>query len=232
MGGRIRMSRDGVKGVGTRMGKTVLVTGAGGFIGSHLAELWSATAPRSGRWSGTTAATTAGTSTGSPDDIRAAIEVHRGDLKDPEAVRKAVDGPGLGLPPRRPDRDPLFVPESARRGADQRARDRPRARRLPGQPSLERVVLTFTSEVYGTAQFVPIDEKHPLRGHPPTRRPRSAPMPSARATTGLRPARGDPPAVQHVRPAAVGAGDHPDDHQPGPDPPGREARAASTLAAI
>ena len=34
-------------------------------------------------------------------------------------------------------------------------------------PSLERVVLTSTSEVYGTAQFVPITESHPLRGQSP-----------------------------------------------------------------
>ncbi len=34
-------------------------------------------------------------------------------------------------------------------------------------PALERVVLTSTSEVYGTAQYVPIDEKHPLQGQSP-----------------------------------------------------------------
>src|SRR6185312_395154 len=33
--------------------------------------------------------------------------------------------------------------------------------------ALERLVLTSTSEVYGTAQYVPIDEKHPLRGQSP-----------------------------------------------------------------
>src|SRR4029077_1275878 len=34
-------------------------------------------------------------------------------------------------------------------------------------PGLERLVLTSTSEVYGTAQYVPIDERHPLRGQSP-----------------------------------------------------------------
>ena len=36
--------------------------------------------------------------------------------------------------------------------------------------TLERVVLTSTSEVYGTAQYVPIDERHPLRGQSPSSR--------------------------------------------------------------
>ena len=86
------------------------------------------------------------------------------------------------------------------------------------EPALERVVLTSTSEVYGTAQYVPIDEAHPLRGQSPyaatqdRRRCAGRELPPR-----LRPAGGDPAAVQHLRPAAVGPGDHPDDHQPGAD---------------
>ena len=86
-------------------------------------------------------------------------------------------------------------------------------------------MLTSTSEVYGTAQFVPIDETHPLRGQSPYAATKiGADALGESYHRRLRPARDDPPAVQHVRAAAVGPGDHPDDHQPGADPPGRPAR--------
>ena len=98
--------------------------------------------------------------------------------------------------------------------------------------ALERVVLTSTSEVYGTARYVPIDEKHPLCGQSPyaaTQDRRRCPR--GELPPRLRPAGGDPPPVQHVRSAAVGPCDHPDDHQPGAHAAGREAGPDSTPAA-
>src|SRR5207302_8290077 len=102
-----------------------------------------------------------------PVEIRGAIEVHRGDLKDPGAVARAVEG-----------RDWVFhlgaliaIPYSYENPYDvvqtnvlgtAHVLDACRASR-----ALERVVLTSTSEVYGTAQYVPIDERHPLRGQSP-----------------------------------------------------------------
>ncbi len=41
---------------------------------------------------------------------------------------------------------------------------------------VERVVITSTSEVYGTAEYTPIDERHPLCASRPMRPPRSAPI--------------------------------------------------------
>ena len=149
------------------MGKRVLVTGAGGFIGSHLVELL----VREGyevraflRYNGRD---DHGQIDRLPDDIRRATEIHRGDLKDPEAVRKAVAGRALvfhlgaliAIP--YSYQNPLDVVQTNVVGTAH-VLDACRA-----NPELERVVLTSTSEVYGTARYVPIDEEHPLRGQSP-----------------------------------------------------------------
>ncbi len=149
------------------MGKRVLVTGAGGFIGSHLVELL----VREGhevralvRYNGRD---DRGHLDRLDDAVKASIEVHRGDLKDPEAVRKAVDGRAwvfhLGALIAIPYsyQNPLDVVQTNVVGTAH-VLDACRA-----NPGLDRVVLTSTSEVYGTAQFVPITESHPLRGQSP-----------------------------------------------------------------
>jgi NAD dependent epimerase/dehydratase len=149
------------------MGKTVLVTGAGGFIGSHLTEQL----VRDGhevrvlvRYNGRD---DRGQVDRLPADVQRSIEVHRGDLKDPEAVRKAVAdralvfhlGALIAIP--YSYQNPFDVVQTNVVGTAH-VLDACRA-----NPALERVVLTSTSEVYGTAQYVPIDERHPLRGQSP-----------------------------------------------------------------
>jgi dTDP-glucose 4,6-dehydratase len=149
------------------MGKTVLVTGAAGFIGSHLTERL----VRDGydvrvlvRYNGRD---DRGHLDGLSREIQGAIDVHRGDLKDPDAVRRAVAGRAwvfhLGAL--------IAIPYSYQNPHDvvqtnvvgtAHVLD---ACRQSG--ALERLVLTSTSEVYGTAQYTPIDEKHPLRGQSP-----------------------------------------------------------------
>jgi dTDP-glucose 4,6-dehydratase len=99
--------------------------------------------------------------------IQKSLEVHRGDLKDSEAVRTAVRdcewvlhlGALIAIP--YSYQNPLDVVQTNVTGTTH-VLDACRS-----SPSLERVVLTSTSEVYGTARYVPIDEAHPLQGQSP-----------------------------------------------------------------
>ena len=149
------------------MSRKVLVTGAGGFIGSHLTEQL----VRDGhqvralvRYNGRD---DHGSLSDLPADIQAAIEVERGDLKDPGSVRRAVDGRewvfhlGALIAIPYSYHNPYDVVQTNVLGTAH-VLDACRV-----SSALERVVLTSTSEVYGTAQTVPIDERHPLQGQSP-----------------------------------------------------------------
>ncbi len=149
------------------MGKTVLVTGAGGFIGSHLTERLVRDGHEVRAFIRYNGRDDRGHLDRLDPEVRSAIEVHRGDLKDPEAVRRAAEGRAwvfhLGALIAIPYsyQNPLDVVQTNVVGTAH-VLDACRASR-----ALERVVLTSTSEVYGTAQYVPIDEQHPLRGQSP-----------------------------------------------------------------
>jgi dTDP-glucose 4,6-dehydratase len=147
--------------------KTVLVTGAAGFIGSHLTERLVRDGHRVRAFIRYNGRDERGHLDRLDGDIQASLEVHRGDLKDPEAVRAAVAGRDwvfhLGALIAIPYsyQNPFDVVQTNVTGTAH-ILDACRA-----SDSLERVVLTSTSEVYGTALRVPIDEEHPLQGQSP-----------------------------------------------------------------
>lgn len=145
-------------------GKQVLVTGAGGFIGSHLAEQLVREGARVRALVHYNALGTWGWLDHSP--LRDQMEVVAGDIADAESVRQAAKGS-----------ETLFhlaaliaIPYSyrapfsyVRTNVEGTLNVLQAARDLGGV----RVVHTSTSEVYGTARQVPIPETHPLQGQSP-----------------------------------------------------------------
>ena len=145
-------------------GKRVLVTGAGGFIGSHLTE-------RLAELGAHTRALVRYTSHGGwgwldESPLKEHIEVLSGDLRDREGIDRAMAGVEcvfhlgalIAIP------YSYHAPESYVQTNVQGTLNVLLAARRVGTA---RVVHTSTSEVYGTAQYVPIDEKHPLVGQSP-----------------------------------------------------------------
>lgn len=144
----------------------VLVTGADGFIGSHLTEelvqagyeVRALTLYNSfGTW---------GWLDSMPKDIMEHVDVFMGDVRDPNGVREAMKGidtvyhlAALIAIPYSYHSPDMYVDTNIKGTLNvlQAARDL----------GTRRVLVTSTSEVYGTAQYVPIDEKHPYQGQSP-----------------------------------------------------------------
>jgi dTDP-glucose 4,6-dehydratase len=145
-------------------GKKVLVTGAGGFIGSHLTERLAGAGARVRALVHYNALGTWGWLDDSP--VKTDIEVLAGDVCDRDSVRRAVEGVEvvfhlaalIAIP------YSYHAPASYVRANVEGTLNVLQAAREVG---VEKVVHTSTSEVYGTARYVPIDEAHPLQGQSP-----------------------------------------------------------------
>ena len=144
----------------------LLVTGADGFIGSHLTE----ELVRSGHSVKAFAYYNSFNSWGwldtLPEEIREQIEVFTGDIRDPHGVKQAMVGVDkvfhlaalIAIP---------FSYHSPDTYVDTKIKGTLNVLQAARELETSRVLVTSTSEVYGTAKYVPIDEKHPLHGQSP-----------------------------------------------------------------
>jgi dTDP-glucose 4,6-dehydratase len=150
----------------TWQGQRTVVTGAGGFIGSHLVEELVREGANVTAFIRYNSRGDAGNLRYADPELRRAVTHYYGELRDPQAVRTAMEGADavfhlgalIGIP--YSYAHPHDVVQTNVLGT---LNVLSAAREL-GTP---RVVHTSTSEVYGTALYAPIDEKHPLQGQSP-----------------------------------------------------------------
>ncbi len=150
----------------TWQGKKVAVTGAGGFIGSHLVEML----VRQGARVRALARYTSRSDNGWLDDVRKAVgaefEIVRGDVRDAHGMMGFVEGcecvfhlAALIAIPYSYDWPGSYIETNVVGGFN--VLEAARAHRVP------KVIFTSTSEVYGTALYTPMDETHPLQTQSP-----------------------------------------------------------------
>lgn len=146
--------------------KKILVTGADGFIGSHLTEELVKQGYAVKAFVYYNSFNTWGWLDTLPMDIMKNIEIFQGDIRDPNGVRTAMA-----------DCDAVFhlaaliaIPfsyHSPDTYVDTNIKGTLNVLQAARDLGNKRVLVTSTSEVYGTAQYVPIDEKHPYQGQSP-----------------------------------------------------------------
>lgn len=147
-------------------GKKILVTGADGFIGSHLTEELVRRGNDVRAFTLYNSFNSWGWLDKSDPQILGQLDVFSGDVRDPHGVKTAMK-----------DCDVVFhlaaliaIPYSYHSPdtyVDTNVKGTLNIVQAARELSVEKVVHTSTSEVYGTAQYVPIDESHPLQGQSP-----------------------------------------------------------------
>lgn len=146
--------------------KKVLVTGADGFIGSHLVEELVADGCSVRAFVYYNSFNSWGWLDTFPKELLDRIEVFAGDIRDPNGVRKAMDHVDvvfhlaalIAIP---------FSYHSPDSYVDTNIKGTLNVLQAARDTRCERILVTSTSEVYGTALYVPIDEKHPYQGQSP-----------------------------------------------------------------
>ena len=145
---------------------TILVTGADGFIGSHLTEAL----VRSGFKVRALVYYNSFNSWGwldeCADDVKGQFEVFAGDIRDPHGVKAAMKGCDAVLHLAALIAIP-FSYHSPDTYVETNIKGTLNVLQAARELGIKRIIHTSTSEVYGTAQFVPITERHPLQGQSP-----------------------------------------------------------------
>lgn len=145
---------------------SVLITGADGFIGSHLTEELVKRGEKVRAFAYYNSFNNWGWLDSLPKEILNEVEVFTGDIRDPNGVRKAMEGIDdvyhlaalIAIP---------FSYHSPDSYVDTNIKGTLNVLQAAKDFESKRVLVTSTSEVYGTAQYVPIDEKHPFQGQSP-----------------------------------------------------------------
>lgn len=148
------------------MREKVLVTGSDGFIGSHLVEMLLKEGFDVRAFVYYNSFNSWGWLDTFPQEKLKAIEIVAGDVRDPNGMRSAVKGIDtvyhlaalIGIPFSYHSPD-LYIDTNIKGTLNvlQAARDE----------NASKLIVTSTSEVYGTARYVPIDEVHPFQGQSP-----------------------------------------------------------------
>lgn len=149
-----------------KTGMRVLVTGADGFIGSHLTEALVRNGYEVRAFVYYNSFNSWGWLDHCADDVKNKFEVFAGDIRDPHGVKKAMTGCDAVLHLAALIAIP-FSYHSPDSYVDTNIKGTLNVLQAARELNVSRVIHTSTSEVYGTAQYVPIDEKHPLQGQSP-----------------------------------------------------------------
>lgn len=144
----------------------VLVTGADGFIGSHLVEELVKKGYEVRAFVYYNSFNTWGWLDTLPGSVMEHVEIFQGDIRDPNGVRVAMQQAEavfhlaalIAIP---------FSYHSPDTYVDTNIKGTLNVLQAARELGTRRVLITSTSEVYGTAQYVPIDEKHPFQGQSP-----------------------------------------------------------------
>ena len=148
------------------MGKKVLVTGADGFIGSHVLEALARAGHAVRAFVLYNSFNSWGWLDQCAEDVRGKFEVFAGDIRDPHGVKEAMKGCDAVLHLAALIAIPYSY-HSPDTYVDTNIKGTLNVLQAARELGVQRVVHTSTSEVYGTAQFVPITEVHPLQGQSP-----------------------------------------------------------------
>lgn len=146
--------------------KKVLVTGADGFIGSHLTEALLERGYEVRAFVFYNSFSSWGWMDTLPKEKLSQIEIFSGDVRDPHGVNEALEGVDgvfhlaalIAIP---------FSYHSPDSYVDTNIKGTLNVLQAARTLDVDRVIVTSTSEVYGTAKYIPIDEGHPFQGQSP-----------------------------------------------------------------